>query len=226
MKNNKPDLLDFLAEASKRGTRVPSIPELSEQLGMNVAAVREQLEVARQLGIVEVKPKVGIQLHAFDLSKPLGMCLKYGLSVEPDLFDHFADLRRHLEMSYWYEAVPKLTRKDIEVLQAIVDAALAKIRQQPVEIPLDEHRDLHLLIYRHLDNPIVISMLETYWDLYSQTAASRYYDRDSLEVIWVQHQKMVSALAARQFEQGFEVMVAHMDLLQSVKKAEINQRFE
>lgn len=162
MKNNKPDLLDFLAEASKRGTRVPSIPELSEQLGMNVAAVREQLEVARQLGIVEVKPKVGIQLHAIDLSKPLGMCLKYGLSVEPDLFDHFADLRRHLEMSYWYEAVPKLTRKDIEVLQAIVDAALAKIRQQPVEIPLDEHRDLHLLIYRHLDNPIVISMLETY----------------------------------------------------------------
>ena len=30
-------------------------------MGVSPAAVREQLEVARRLGLVEVKPKVGIQ---------------------------------------------------------------------------------------------------------------------------------------------------------------------
>jgi len=45
-------------------TRVPSLTEMSQQLGVSVARLREQLEVARAMGLVEVHPRTGIHRQA------------------------------------------------------------------------------------------------------------------------------------------------------------------
>jgi DNA-binding FadR family transcriptional regulator len=56
-------LSDFLHYLSQRtgaeSDRIPSLIELSQQLGLSVATLREQLEVARTLGLLQIKPRTG-----------------------------------------------------------------------------------------------------------------------------------------------------------------------
>ncbi len=62
-------LSEFLVYLSKvdpsNNYRIPALAELSKQLGVSIASLREQLEVARMLGVVEVRPKTGIRRLKF-----------------------------------------------------------------------------------------------------------------------------------------------------------------
>lgn len=222
----KNDLLSYLAKSAVEKNPIPSIQVLSQQLGISAASVREQLEVARRLGVVEVKPKVGIQPREFSLSEPLATALSYGLAVDSTLFDQFADLRKHLESSYWFESVTNLTHADIDQLQRLVDQAVERIQNQPMQMPEKEHREFHLTIFKRLENQAVISLLEAYWDVYHKAGVTLLMDRDYLLTVWHYHQMMVDALRDREFEKGFQALLIHMDLVKQVRKAELKQRFE
>ncbi|HAE86043.1 MAG TPA: hypothetical protein DCG78_06020 [Anaerolineaceae bacterium] len=220
------DLLDYLAEANRNGTPIPTIAELSEELGMSITSLREQLEVARRLGFVTIKPKTGIQPCGFSLAPALRLSLQYGIRVQPELFEAFRDLRKHIEASYWFEAAPLLTSAEVSTLGDIVRKAQSKIKKQPIESPEKEHRAFHLAIFQHLENPVVKSLLETYWDLNAGNERNYYIDQNYLEIVWNYHQRIVEALAARDFERGHQALLAHMDLVMQRKKAELSQRFE
>jgi DNA-binding FadR family transcriptional regulator len=220
------DLLDYLAEANRNGTPIPTIAELSGELGMSITSLREQLEVARRLGFVTIKPKTGIQPCGFSLAPALRLSLQYGIRVQPELFEAFRDLRKHIEASYWFEAAPILTSAEVSTLGDIVRKAQSKIKKQPIESPEKEHRAFHLAIFQHLENPVVKSLLETYWDLNAGNERNYYIDQNYLEIVWNYHQRIVEALAARDFERGHQALLAHMDLVMQRKKAELSQRFE
>lgn len=220
------DLLDYLAEANRNGTPIPTIAELSGELGMSITSLREQLEVARRLGFVTIKPKTGIQPCGFSLAPALRLSLQYGIRVQPELFEAFRDLRKHIEASYWFEAAPLLTSAEVSTLGDIVRKAQSKIKKQPIESPEKEHRAFHLAIFQHLENPVVKSLLETYWDLNAGNERNYYIDQNYLEIVWNYHQRIVEALAARDFERGHQALLAHMDLVMQRKKAELSQRFE
>ncbi|HOM68076.1 MAG TPA: GntR family transcriptional regulator, partial [Brevefilum fermentans] len=60
-------LMSYLAALPETAdNRLPALSELSKELNMSVATLREQLEVARTLGVVEVKPKTGIRKLPYD----------------------------------------------------------------------------------------------------------------------------------------------------------------
>jgi len=220
------DLLNYLAEACRKATPIPRLSELSGQLGISVTSVREQLEVARRLGFVAIKPKVGIHQRDFTLTPALELGMSYGIKVQPELFEAFRDVRKHIEAGYWYEAAPLLTTTEVHELGEIVGRAQAKIKKQPIELPEAEHRSFHLAIFRHLENPIAQSLLETYWELNAQVERNYYLDQTYLENVWNYHQRIVEALAARDFERGYQALLSHMDLVMQRKKAELSQRFE
>ncbi len=64
--NGLSQLLNYLVNIpDSSGSRIPPLNELSKELQISIATLREQLEVARVLGIVEVKPKTGIHKNNF-----------------------------------------------------------------------------------------------------------------------------------------------------------------
>ena len=75
------------------------------------------------------------------------------LAIDPCYFDAFSSLRGHLETSYWDEAVVLLTDADTAHLRALVAAAWDKLRQTRIQIPFQEHRELHLTIFRRAQQP-------------------------------------------------------------------------
>jgi len=151
-------------EAESQG--LPSLTALSQELGVSVASLREQLEVARALGLVDVRPRTGMRRLPYSFLPAVRQSLTYALARDKENFEFFADLRQHIEIAYWHEAAGKLTGEDHQKLSELIDQAWEKLRGNPVQIPHNEHRELHLTIYRRLANPFVLGILEAYWAAY------------------------------------------------------------
>ena len=226
MPNELSPLLKYIADATRQDEPIPSISELSTQLGISTASVREQLEVPKELGFVEVRTRTGIQKHDFCLTRPLTLSMTYGLRVDPELFQEYASLRRQLEIGYWYEACALLEKSHILELQNLEERANWKINQHPVMIPTPEHRKFHLTIYRPLNNRVLNSVLETYWDLYEASSINFFRNHEYLESVWSYHRQMLDAIANKAYEKGYEALVTHFDLMKTYKKADLRQRFE
>lgn len=193
--------------------RLPALGQLSEELEISVAKLREQLEVARQLGFVEVRPRTGIRRLPYNFAPAVRHSLMYAVSLDPKYFDAYADLRNQIEAAYWCQAVRLLQPEDFTWLQQLMVQAWNKLHGEPIRIPHREHRELHLAIYRRLENPFVIGILEAFWDAYEAFGLNLYADYPYLEQVWRYHQQMVDAICGGEFDAGYQALIEHKDLL-------------
>jgi DNA-binding FadR family transcriptional regulator len=207
------EFLRYLAAHEEAESRLPTLNELSRELGIGVAALREQLEVARALGLVEVKPGTGMRRKPYTFTPAVMKSLDYALALDKDHFLAFADLRRHVEMAYWHEAVKLLTEEDRAKLKYLVASAWEKLKGSPIEIPHPEHRELHLTIYNHLNNPFVSGLLYAYWDAYETVGLNFFTDYNYLTGVWQYHQKMVDSICENDIEAGYKALSEHSDLI-------------
>jgi len=214
LSNQLSKFMRYLAHQVADGQEsLPSLNDLSAELGVSVSTLREELQVAKAMGLVEVKPRTGIKCLPYSFSSAIMISLAFGMSVDDKLFRQFSDLRNHIEASYWYQAVSSLTLEDIEELKQIISTANQKLRSDPIQIPHAEHRRLHMTIYRRLENAFVQGIVESYWDIYEAVGLSVYEDRKYLERVWAYHQQMVESIAHNDYLSGYQALIAHMDLL-------------
>jgi DNA-binding FadR family transcriptional regulator len=211
------ELSEFLRYlASRNGADngdFPSLTDLSNELGVSVASLREQLEVARALGLVEVKPRVGIRRLPYTFLPAVRQSLGYAIALDEKNFRLFADLRKHTETAYWHEAVILLTEEDLSKLQAIISRAWTKLKGNPIQIPHDEHKQLHLQIYKRINNPFVTGILEAYWEAYEAIGLNVFTDYKYLTDVWHYHEKMVLAIQSKEFDKGYKALMDHTDML-------------
>lgn len=186
---------------------------LAQKLGISTGKLREQLEVARQLGLVEIRPKTGIRTMEYSFFSTLRTSLKYALALDQNHFYRFGVLRNNIEASFWLEAVKLLQPEDKEYLQELLDQAWEKLRGNPIQIPHFEHRQLHMTIYSRLDNLFVVGILEAYWDCYESVGLNVYADYAYLHSVWTYHTEMVEAILNNDEEGGYRALVEHTGLL-------------
>jgi DNA-binding FadR family transcriptional regulator len=208
------EFLQYLIEQQiEPGAGLPTLNEISAALGISVGKLREQLEVARSLGFVSVRPRLGIQREPFSFTPAVLQSAMFGLSTGEAAFSQLAELRRAVEDGFWDEAVALLTAADKAQLQEIVGRAQEKLHGNPVHVPNGEHRQLHLLIYSRLDNPFVKGVLEAYWEAYEASELTRYARYEYWLEVWQYHERIVAALMADDFEQGRQLLREHFVLL-------------
>jgi DNA-binding FadR family transcriptional regulator len=210
------DLLNFIIQQGLQpGDRLPSISELQEQerLGISISKVREQLEVARALGLVEVRSKTGTRLKEYSFTPAVRLSLFFALATDLHYFEMFSTLRTHLEASFWHEACATLTEADKNELRGYIQAARAKLNERWIRIPSEEHRAFHLTIFRHLENPFVLGLLEAYWDAYEAVELNRYADLSYLQQVWDYHERILDAICAGDFDAALAAFIEHTRLL-------------
>jgi DNA-binding FadR family transcriptional regulator len=191
------EFLQYLASHEQTEQSLPALTALSAELNVSVASLREQLEVAR----------------ASSFFPSVRQSLRYSLALDKSHFIAYADLRRHIETAYWHEAVRMLTHEDHAALKTLVARAWDKLRGSPIEIPHPEHRELHITIYRRLNNPFVEGLLHAYWDAYETVGLNFFTDYKYLTEVWTYHQKMVDAICKDEIEAGFKALTEHSDLI-------------
>ena len=213
--NLESDLLQYLADhGNQHGERLPPITDLAEEIGISTGKLREQLEVARAMGLVEVRPKTGIRTLEYEFAPMLEANLLFALCKDASLFDQFGVLRNHVEAAFWYQAVEALKPEDKQRLRQLIDQAWEKLRGQPVQIPHEEHRELHLTVFSRLENVFVQGLLETYWTGYEAVGLNMYADYAYLQRVWDYHEDMVDAIIEGDYERGYQALVEHTGLIE------------
>ena len=213
------EFLQYLASSrlhaaeSGEANQLPSLNEISKELRISVARLREQLEVAEALGLVEVRPRTGIRRLPYQFTPAVTQSLSYAIELDTANFDAFSDLRNKVETAYWDQAVRCLTPDDHATLRDLINRAWAKLRGEPIQIPHEEHRMLHLTIYARLNNPFVQGILEAYWEAYEAVGLNVYADYGYLQQVWRYHQQIVDAIVGSNFQSGYKALVEHIELL-------------
>lgn len=211
------ELLLYLIDGElKPGARLPALTELSEELGVSVGKLREQLEVARQLGFVSVRPRLGTRREPFSFYPAVQTSLMFGLATGEANFAQFSQLRQTLEANMWHPAVAELQDEDLQQLHKLLARAKDKLHGSPVHIPNGEHRDLHLTIFSRLNNPFVQALLQAYWDAYEATELTRFADYQYWLDVWSYHEQIVEAICGGEFERGRQILIEHFQLLPTV----------
>lgn len=211
------DLLNYLVERQLApGERLPALPDLANELGVSVGKLREQLELARHLDLVSVRPRLGIRREPFNFLPAVRTSLLFGMMTGEATFEQFSVLRQHIETSMWFEAVDALEPADKERLQEIMRQAWQKLQGDPVHIPNGEHRQFHLAIFSRLDNPFVQGLLTAYWDAYEASELTRFADYQYWLTVWNYHGQIVDAIVNNDYEQGRQLLIEHFNLLPTV----------
>ena len=193
--------------------QLPSLKDLSQELGISISALREQVQVAKALGLVEVRPRLGIRPQPYSFTPAVDASLCFAIEQDRTYFEDFVDLRRHLELAYFPQAVDLLQEEDYQQLRYLVASAWEKLRGKPSRIPHQEHRELHLAFYRRLDNVFVTGLLEAYWDAYEAVGLNVFTDFEYLEQVWVYHEQLVEIAIAKDKTQGRQILKEHFDLM-------------
>ncbi|QPC80564.1 FadR family transcriptional regulator [Phototrophicus methaneseepsis] len=204
----------ILASGFEPGDTLPTIKDLSsaEHLGISTSKVREQLEVARALGIVEVKSRTGMQLKTFNFAPPVRLAALYAMGQNPDSFEPFNDLRIGIEQSFWHQACYSMTDRSKAIMRDAIVQAQYKLNSHPIRIPFEEHRRFHLAMYTDLDNAFVLGLLEAYWDAYDAVAANHYAEYRYLQEVWRFHQQILDAICTGDFDQAQQHFIDHTRL--------------
>lgn len=209
--------LEYLVQKSKRGEmQIPPLSILSAELGMSVSSLREQMELARTIGLIEAHPRSGIQLQPYSFKPAVIKSLAYAVLSSKKLFYDYSDLRKNLEKAYFPKAVRLLSKDNIIQMQELVKIAKKKLISNPIQIPHPEHRQFHLSMYMNLENDFVTSLLEAYWMMYESVGLDLYTDLAYLIKVWDYHERIVNLIAVGQFEQSYEFLIEHMELIKDL----------
>ncbi len=168
------------------------------------------------MGVVSVRPRLGIRREAYDFYPSVQASLLFGLSTGEATFRQYSELRQSIEANMWHQAVICLTPDDKRDLEELVLQAWDKLQGSRVHIPNGEHRALHLTLFKRLENPFVDGLLRAYWDAYFETELSRYADYQYWIDVWTYHQRIVQAVCDDKNERGRELLIEHFQLLPTV----------
>lgn len=195
------------------GDPLPTLAAISDELGVSVGKLREEVSYARAAELISIKPRVGMRREPFDFLPIVLPSILFALASGDATFEQFSQLRRAIEASLWPVAVPLLEPDDIARLRALIAEGWAKLRANPITIPHSEHRAFHLGIFSRLDNPFVRGLLEAYWEVYAASEFNRYQTYAYWDAVWSYHEQIVDALAAGDAETGLRLLVEHFGLL-------------
>ncbi|MGD8552717.1 MAG: FCD domain-containing protein [Anaerolineales bacterium] len=208
------EFLDYLASCpGSIDGKLPPMTELAQTLGMSISKLREQIEVARTLGWVEVRPRLGIETRDFSPAAALSVSMRFALAKDRSYFDQIEELREVIEANYWHQAVQALNEGDKKDLVDLMERAWTLLKGEPVQIPHEEHRQLHLTIFSRLENEFVKGFLHAYWDAYESVGLNVFTDYPYLEAVWEHHQVMVDAILDKNLDIGHQALVEHFGIL-------------
>lgn len=188
------------------GSRLPAERELAEKLGVSRPVVREALIVLEIRGAILVRPNGGTIVA--DREEP-----RMAASLQPDAGPfEVTEARRLVEGEVAALAAAVITDEQIMELEE----TLALMDDPELDQPARERADraFHLALARITDNDVLVSMVETLWDMRYHSALCIYFFQQArehgIEPPADQHRAILEPLKARDPEGARAAMRAHL----------------
>jgi len=171
------------------GHRLPSENELSGKLGVSRSAIREGLKALEAVGVITTHQGKGSFVSEFDsaaIADNLAISLRFDRPSVRDILE----VRKALETGFLSQVAPLLTTDDFQALEIVVDRMRQKLKKSKTF--LLEDMEFHRLLYRKLNNRVLLHILEMFWKLFGQEGSRHSLSQLSESVN--QHQAILTAL--------------------------------
>jgi DNA-binding FadR family transcriptional regulator len=147
------------------GDPLPPESELAQELEVSRGSVREAVKALEVLGIVDVRHGTGLFVKDFSFD-PIFDNLPYAVLSDLKQVVDILEVRFHLERATVERVIEALTEEQLEELRDIM-RRMEGLAQQGV-YSADEDRAFHECLCKNLDNPVLVRIVNLFWELSRQ----------------------------------------------------------
>jgi DNA-binding FadR family transcriptional regulator len=183
----------------KPGDALPSEGDLARQLAISRNSVREAVKSLEVLGIVEARPGSGLFVKGFSFDSIIDN-LPYGLLFDLKSVRDVLEVRAHLEFGMVDRVVQEVTPEQLDLVRGTL--ARMRVEADAGRYSGDDDRAFHEALYRNVDNPILLKVLDVFWLVVERARRlSQVVDpADPLETCR-SHERLLAALENRSAEE-------------------------
>jgi len=201
----------------KEGDCLPPERELTEMLGVGRPALRESLRALELLGLVESRHGSGnyiVNNVTTNYFKPLSLSFKLNGGTSSDVLE----FRNCLEVFSASRAAAAATTEDIDTLKYLLnEMKCAESTQEKVELDLEMHTEISLIAGNKLISDTLQEISLLMGSLVKQSVRLSYYEGDSIENIYREHEDIISAMERHDPEAAAEAMKRHLGMIDLAK---------
>lgn len=173
------------------GDALPSEAKLAESLGISRISLREATRSLQSLGVIQARSGRGLFVSEFSF-RPILEQLPYRVAVGGASLHEVLVVREALEEGLVEMVAKQLTPGDLDDLQAMVDE-MERLERAGGSLN-DIDKAFHARLYLPLENALVSSMIDTFWELFNRLYNSLPGERAAHPARV--HQDIVDALRA------------------------------
>lgn len=185
----------------KPGDKLPSEPELANELQVSRGILREALTILQARNIIYRKPKEGTFIQATPAEL---LTDHWNISLKEATYLDLLEVRECLEISIVEHAIDNITDEQIDELYELIKAEPAP------EQPHSADYYFHYRLAELSKNVIFASFINTYYDIINEITsltAKRFSRREN---IFEEHLSIVNAIQARDKEAAKECVIHHL----------------
>ncbi|MCY6355042.1 FadR/GntR family transcriptional regulator [Clostridium sp. ZS2-4] len=206
----------------KRGDKLPSERELSVQLGVSRASIREALRALEVIGLLDCRQGEGnfVKENFEDsLFEPLSIMFMLNKSKPQEIFE----LRTVIEVETAALAAKVITEEELKKLKQLIDM-MKNCEDENEKAKLD--KEFHYNIAKASKNLLIVTILNTISTLIdslikdaraqilkNESNKSIKDDENAIDYIDYEHQSIYIALAKHDSQQAATMMRMHMELI-------------
>jgi DNA-binding FadR family transcriptional regulator len=188
------------------GHKLPSESELSIELGVSRTAIREGFKSLEALGVINARHGKGRFVSKFD-SRAIADNLAISLTLDRPSLQEVLEIRKALETGFLSQAASLLKEDDFEVLERLVGRMNLKVKE-PTTF-LQEDMEFHRILFRKLNNRVLLNILEIFWQLFRQVEEGTEHTLDQLTEAVNQHRVIVAALRRGNVSRAKDLLEVH-----------------
>lgn len=196
----------------KPGDKLDSVESLAKNFDVGKSAIREALSGLRSMDVVEMRQGKGTYIKSFDPSK-FSLPVTTAFLMKKDDVKELYELRKILETGTAAIAAEVHKEEDlIPIEKALVIMGNAKENE---ELASSADMDFHLAIANATHNQLLINLLTSVSDLFSETIRETrkvlLYSNNRSEKLYLEHEQIFHAIKKRNLVYAREHMYKHLD---------------
>lgn len=180
------------------GQKLPSEPELSEQLGVGRSTVREAIKILGAMGAVEVRRGDGTYVSE-GVSPAVIQPLLFAILVEPKDAEDLYEFRRIIEVGYCKLAAEKADMADFERMESVINEMEQYFTGGGRDTVVLAELDLkfHTAILEATKNPYILQVGGLLNTLFAESLKQANATTDGVAWTLQRHRRLVDLLRER-----------------------------
>lgn len=204
----------------KPGDKIPSERDLASDLGISRQSIREALNRAEVMGLIEVRQGEGSFILS-SINKSLKPPLTIILEKEAERIFEFLEIRKLIEGWCAEKAATEATSEDLKNMQEILDKMkkFASKDKQWEELDLE----LHVSFAKATHNVIAVHMMEALKANFRPffKFAKSMPRSEKIDVLWQHHYEIFAAIKQKNPEAAQKKAIDHLNFIEEKLKEDM-----